>query len=221
MFRFATPWAFVLLIPWTVAVWRVWRRRRHVGVLFAPVRRLPARTGGWRVTVASLMPAAFLLALLLLIIAAARPQTFFARERRQVDSLAIMMVVDVSGSMEALDLSPVDPARADAQTRLDVVKELFAEFIGKRPDDLIGLVAFGGYASTRSPLTADHRALLQILKATTIPRQELDGQGQPVDQEELLTAVGDGLATASMQGIVRSKDFLRIRCFPGRTCCGF
>lgn len=196
MFRFAQPFAFLLLIPWGLAAWRVLRRGARAGLLFATVGRLPARTAGWRGALARLLPALFLLGMLLLIVAAARPQTFFARERRTVDALAIAMAVDVSGSMEALDLSRHDPAGPDAQTRLDVVKEMFASFIEKRPDDLIALVAFGGYASTRSPLTADHRALLQVLKATSIPQSEFDAEGRPVSQEELLTAIGDGLATA-------------------------
>lgn len=196
MFRFATPYAFLLLIPWGIAVWRLFRRGARSALLFAPMHRLPARTAGWRSVAARLLPVVFVLGAALLIVAAARPQTFFARERRTVDALAIAMAVDVSGSMEALDLTEGTPTGANAQTRLDVVKTMFARFIEQRPDDLIALVAFGGYASTRSPLTADHPALLQILKATSIPKSEFDEQGRAVSQEELLTAIGDGLATA-------------------------
>ena len=196
MFRFATPTAFLLLIPWGVALWRLFRRGAPSALLFAPMHRLPARTAGWRSLAARLLPVVFALGTLLLIVAAARPQTYFSRQRRTVDALAIAMAVDVSGSMEALDLTEGSPASPDAQTRLDVVKTMFGRFIGQRPDDLIALIAFGGYASTRSPLTADHAALLQILKATSIPRPDLDGAGRVTSQEELLTAVGDGLATA-------------------------
>ena len=196
MLRLATPLAFLLLIPWGLAVWRLFRRGARSALIFAPMHRLPARTAGWRSTAARLLPVVFALGALLLIVAAARPQTFFVRERRTVDALAIAMVVDVSGSMEALDLTEGSPAAPNAQTRLDVVKTMFARFIEQRPDDLIALIAFGGYASTRSPLTADHAALLQVLKATSIPKSEFDEQGRVVSQEELLTAVGDGLATA-------------------------
>ena len=196
MFRFATPLAFLLLLPWGLALWRLFRRGPRRALLFAPMHRLPVRTAGWRSVAARLLPALFALGALLLIVAAARPQTFFARERRTVDALAIAMAVDVSGSMEALDLTEGTPTGPNAQTRLDVVKSVFGRFIRQRPDDLIALVAFGGYASTRSPLTADHAALLQILKATSIPRNAVDEQGRTVSQEELLTAIGDGLATA-------------------------
>ncbi len=197
MFNFATPIAFLLLIPWAIAAWRLYRTGKKSGVLFAPAARLPANTAGWRVMVARLLPALFLLAALLLIFAVARPRTSLAREHRSVDSIAIEMIVDVSGSMEGLDLSPdMD------KTRLDVVKEMFATFIGKRADDLIGLVTFGGYASTRAPLTADHRALAHVLKGVEIPKSRLDAQGRPVDQEETMTALGDGLST----GLARLQD---------------
>lgn len=196
MFHFATPLAFLLLLPWAAAAWRLYRRGRVAGVLFAPTHRLPTNTSGWRVVVARALPALFLLGALLLIVAAARPQTFLARERRDVNAIAIQMAVDLSGSMQALDLSERTPAGVVEQTRLDVVKATFARFIEKRPDDLIGLVTFGGYASTRSPLTADHRALLHVLKGVEIPTSQTDDQGRPVSQEELLTAIGDGLTTA-------------------------
>jgi len=195
--RFAHPIAFLLAIPWLIAAWRLYRRGERAGILFAPVRWLPPKTAGWRVAASRLLPAIFLAGAALLILAAARPQTFVARERRTVDALAIAMTVDVSGSMDALDMTPRALLGTPAEkTRLDVVKETFADFIRRRPDDLIALIAFGGYASTRSPLTVDHRALLHVLKGVRIPKADLDDQGRPVTQEELLTAIGDGLATA-------------------------
>ncbi len=199
MFAFATPLAFLLLLPWAAAAWRLYRQGRRAGVLFAPASRLPVKTAGWRVAIARVLPAVFLLGTLLMIVAAARPRTALTREHRSVNAIAIEMVVDVSGSMEALDLTP--PGQP-YQTRLDVVKELFAKFVEARPDDLIGLVTFGGYASTRAPLTADHRALVHVLKGVEIPRAQTDAQGRPVDQEETLTAIGDGLAT----GVARLVD---------------
>ncbi len=199
MFSFATPLAFLLLLPWAFAAWRLYRTGRRAGVLFAPTHRLPAKTAGWRVALARTVPLLFLAGSLLLILAAARPRTTLARERRSVNAIAIGMVVDVSGSMEALDLSP---SQQEWKTRLDVVKEMFARFVEERPDDLIGLVTFGGYASTRAPLTADHRALVHVLKGVEIPRSQTDAQGRPIDQEETLTAIGDGLAT----GVARLTD---------------
>ena len=197
---FAWPLCFLLSVPLALAAWRMLRRGRRAGIKFAPVRRLPARTAGWRARVANLAPWFFLAGAALLIIAAARPRTSLARSSRSVDAIAIAMAVDVSGSMEALDFTA--RGASTEKTRLDVVKEMFAKFVEARPDDLIGLVTFGGYASTRAPLTADHEVLLHVLKGVQVPSVTYDANGRPVDQEETMTAIGDGLATA----IARVKD---------------
>ena len=197
---FAWPLCFLLSVPLALAAWRMLRRGRRAGIKFAPVRRLPARTAGWRARVANLAPWFFLAGAALLIIAAARPRTSRARSSRSVDAIAIAMAVDVSGSMEALDFTA--RGASTEKTRLDVVKEMFAKFVEARPDDLIGLVTFGGFASTRAPLTADHEVLLHVLKGVQVPSVAYDANGRPVDQEEQMTAIGDGLATA----IARVKD---------------
>jgi Ca-activated chloride channel family protein len=55
-------------------------------------------------------------------------------------------------------------------------------------------VTFGGYASSLSPLTADHEALLHVLKGVEVPAMQFDANGEIVDRDETMTAVGDGLA---------------------------
>ncbi len=194
----ANPYALFLLFPWAFAAWRVFRHATVAGLLFAPVHRLPPKTGGWRTFAAKILPVFFLLGALLLIFAAARPQTLFARINRTSDAIAIMMTVDVSGSMEALDLTPKNTLNTSSEkNRLDVVKDTFKAFINERPADLVGLVTFGGFAATRAPLTLDHAAVLHALDGVTIPSGTIDAQGRPLNQEELLTAVGDGLTTAA------------------------
>jgi len=192
MFRFAQPYAFFLIIPAVLAVWRVYRRRVRSGILFAPAGRLPRGRNTWRTRLAQILPSLFLAGILGSITALARPRTVLSKTRRTVDVIAIMMTVDISGSMEALDLSTETTRR----TRLDAVKETFGEFVEERPDDLIGLVTFGGYASTRAPLTTDHAALLHVLEGVESPKQQQNKDGEIINREELLTAIGDGLATA-------------------------
>lgn len=199
---FANPCLLLLFLPLGFAAWRLLRRGRKRGIRFSAVARLPAPAAGWRARVAALTPFVLLAGLALLVLAAARPRTSLARERKSVDAIAIAMTVDVSGSMDALDLTPKGERFSRQTTRLAVVKKLFAEFVEKRPDDLIGLVTFGGYAATRSPLTADHAALLNVLKGVEIPSVALDAQGRPISRDEQMTAIGDGLATA----LARLKD---------------
>lgn len=196
MFRFAHPFYLFLLVPLAAAAWFVFRKRIRKGLLFSATFRIPAQGITFRTLAASILPAVYLLGLALVVFALARPQTVFSRIRNKSDAIAIEMVVDVSGSMEALDLSLKTPTGTKFRTRLDASKETFTEFVNKRPDDLIGLVTFGGFAATRAPLTGDHEALIHVLKGIDIPRPSFDSQGQVVDQEELLTAIGDALATA-------------------------
>lgn len=186
---FAFPYALILLVPAAFAAWRLLRRGRKSGVVFSAVSRLPARTGGWRILLASVSPFLAILALAMLVVAAARPRTPHAADNRKVDAIAIVMTVDVSGSMSALDLTPPGTRYSADTTRLAVVKKVFADFVEKRPDDLIGLVAFGSFASARSPLTADHQSLLNVLKGVEIP--EGDGEAE--------TAIGDGLSVALLR----------------------
>lgn len=136
------------------------------------------------------LPAAFLaIASLALAVALAGPRTGNAVTEVKREGIAIGMVVDRSGSMEARDF-----VRGDTSTsRLDVVKKIFHDFVqggggfGEgRPDDLIGLVTFARYADGLCPLTLDHGNLLAIL----------DEIETPVDASEDGTAVGEGLALA-------------------------
>ena len=178
---FANPWILLLFLPLAVAAWRLLRRGRRSGIRFSATARLPAKTAGWRAKLAALTPFILLAGLAALVVAAARPRSPLAREKKSIDAIAIAMTVDVSGSMDALDLAPAgtdfrNPSRKlEEWTRLSVVKRLFAEFVEKRPDDLIGLVSFGTF----------------------------DAQGNAIGgEDEANTAIGDGLSTA----LLRLKD---------------
>ena len=199
---FANPWMLTMLAPLALAAWRLLRHGRKAGIKFSALGRISGGAAGWRAKVAAATPLILLLGLSLLVVAAARPRTSLAREKKSVDAIAIAMTVDVSGSMDALDLTPRGERFSRDTTRLAVVKKLFAEFVAKRPDDLIGLVTFGGFASTRCPLTADHEALLQVLGGVQIPSIAVDERGNAISGEEQRTAIGDGLATA----LARLKD---------------
>lgn len=200
--NFANPSCLFLTLPLALAAWRLLRRGRKGGIRFSAISRLPAGAAGWRANVAALTPFLLLAGLSLLVVAAARPRSPLAHLSREVNAIAIAMTVDVSGSMEALDLTPPGEKFSRETTRLSVVKRLFAEFVEKRPDDLIGLITFGGYAATRSPLTADHAALLAVLKGVEIPSVAVDAAGNAIAGDEQMTAIGDGLATA----LARLKD---------------
>ena len=200
--NFANSWLLLLMLPVGFVAWRLLRRGRRAGIRFSALARIRTTRVGWRAKVAGMTPFILLAGLILLVVAAARPRTTVSHGTRTVDAIAIAMTVDISGSMDALDLTPKGERFSKETTRLAVVKKVFADFVARRPDDLIGLVTFGGYAATRAPLTADHDALLNVLKGVEIPSIAFDAQGRAISGDEQMTAVGDGLATA----LARLKD---------------
>ena len=147
-------------------------------------------------------PGCFWRAWPLLVIALARPQQGREEYRIRAEGIAIEMAVDRSGSMQALDFTIDD----EPANRLQTIKKVFREFVGGdgdlsgRPDDLIGLVAFGGFAEAKCPLTLDHAALVQVLDDVKIPEPILNHRGEIINQrllqEESATAIGDAIAAA-------------------------
>lgn len=129
-----------------------------------------------------------LLSMVLIIIAAARPQQVSGRRIQRTSGLDLMLVIDTSGSMRALDFFAADGAR---QNRLAVVKEVLAEFISARDNDRIGMIVFGDEAYTQAPLTSDHDVLQAFLAQIEIG---LAGEK---------TAIGDaiGVATSRLKDI--------------------
>jgi len=132
--------------------------------------------------------ALFLLALLFLIISLARPREGRQQTVTQSEGIAIEMVVDRSGSMQALDFR-IEGQHVD---RLTAVKNVAGKFVtgdqslDGRVGDLVGLVTFAGYADGITPPTLDHGFLTSSLNQTEIvtARSE-DG-----------TAIGDAIALA-------------------------
>ncbi len=194
---FAHPLILSLLLPLLGIVGWVYRRMRPQGVLFSDASVRFSVTGlTWRTCVTLITPGIYCLGLMALIVAAANPREITHEMPPSKDALAIMLVADISGSMEALDFSP----ETYDKTRLDVLKQTFENFIHRCPDDLIGIVTFGGFAKVRSPLTIDHKALLQHVRNIQIPGN--DPNDPLVSREEQQTAIGDGLSIA----LLRIKD---------------
>lgn len=98
------------------------------------------------------------LALILIIIAIARPQGGEKVMEEQVEGIDIMMVLDVSKSMDARDLYP---------TRLNAIKQVVDDFIDSSYGDRIGVIAFAGEATVVCPLTNDHGAVISFVDRLT------------------------------------------------------
>jgi len=157
-------------------------------LIFSSFRLLPRRASSWRTRFAWLPSVLVAAAVASTGFALAGPRRDKHDRRVEREGIALMMVVDVSGSMRALDLSEPD----HEMTRLDAVKEVFEDFVNPggslpgRPDDAIGLVSFALYADPRCPLTLDHDNLTHIAQGLQIV----------ANQKENFTSIGDGLALA-------------------------
>lgn len=104
------------------------------------------------------------LCLVLIVMAMTRPQLPIEETKVFVEGVDIVLVLDTSGSMRALDFE-MGGKRYD---RLTVAKNVVENFIGKRVNDRIGLVAFSATAYTVCPLTLDHDWLLKNLERVSI-----------------------------------------------------
>ncbi len=207
VFRFGSPWVWFLLIPFVVVV-LLTRRHEQPAALYSSVELLKSLPITFGQRIRRVLPLLKWIGLLLVIAALARPQLGREEFRIRTEGIAVQMCIDRSGSMQALDF-PVDGQQVD---RLTAVKSVFHDFVAGnddfdgRPDDLIGLVAFGGFATALCPPTLDHGALLEVLQSVEISKPIRDDKGKVINErllvEERKTAIGDALALA----VDRLKD---------------
>ncbi len=196
--EFTYPWflLLLLLIP-AVVVWQRWRRPR---ALRLPGVDLLPRVISWRARLARWGGRGLrLLGLALLMVAAAGPRWPDLRRQIDTEGIAILMVVDVSGSMAEKDFD----WNGQTISRLDAVKRVFRLFVAGgqseelpegvdpaafegRPTDLIGLVTFATRPETACPLTLSHSVLLRWL-------DEQQPRSIPTESE---TNISDGIALA-------------------------
>lgn len=171
---FANPYFFwlFLLLPLAIA-WYIFKRKEETAAL----KISTVDSFKYKSFLPKLKPGLFILRLLALsaiIVAMARPQTEDISTRTKTTrGIDIVMAIDVSSSMLARDLKP---------NRLSALKDVAADFIKKRPNDRIGLVAYAGEGYTKTPITTDKNIVLNSLREITYGQLE-DG-----------TAIGMGLS---------------------------
>jgi len=151
-------------------------RRRAAAMAFSQVALVKKR--GLASWLADLPAALRVVAVGAIAIALARPETYRI-VKHDVDSIDIMLVVDMSKSMEETDMQ---------RDRLDAAQRVMRRFLHKTHNDRVGLVVFGQQAMLQCPLTQDTKLLEQIVSDLAIG-----------DVPELGTAIGDGLALALAQ----------------------
>jgi Ca-activated chloride channel family protein len=178
-FRFERPWAGLLLIGGVlVLAARAWLQRRAAPRLRISRGRDVIRAGaGRRAWLRDALTGLRVTAVLLMALGLMGPQSIHARDRAQVEGIDIILVQDLSLSMQAADIQP---------SRFEASKQVLDGFIQRRPNDRIGAVIFGRSAYTLLPLTTDKQALRNVI--ADLQLRQIDGRGTAIGN-----AVGTGL----------------------------
>jgi len=200
--HFSSPIFFLLLLLVPPAVWLryVWNRRQ--AIQFSSTALLKGLPRTWRLRMQPVLPLLLATGLGCLVVALARPQRGLADSRVRTEAVDMILLLDLSGSMDTPDFTiPISEAiekSGPSQTpkllsafinrrisRLEASKDVIERFLGKRPNDRIGMVGFATIPYAVAPLTLDHGWLIKRMEG--LHTRMLDGRK---------TAIGDGIASA-------------------------
>jgi len=205
MLRFASPYFLLLLLLMPAMVWYRYRRHRTPtmanSALF-PAAGIPASAA---LRMRRLVPAIKYTVLCLMVVALARPQWGTERTEVLTKGINIILALDLSESMAALDFKE----KGRVVNRLKAVKGVVQEFISKRNGDRIGMVVFGTHAYTQLPLTRDYNTMVSILD-----RLEIGAAGKS-------TAIGDAIGISLKRlADIESKSNIIILLTDGQSNAG-
>ncbi len=178
---FGRPYLLLLLLVLPVAAWLLGRRGKPPAFVYSSVdlvrglfRFNKRRSGAFLASIRWLAIALFIVAL-------AQPRLTRSETKVTASGVDIVVAIDLSGSMNSEDFE----VRGKRVNRFNMARAVLSRFLDQRPNDRIGLVAFGSQAYIATPLTLDHDFL----------RRNLDRLHIGVIDENR-TAIGSALATA-------------------------
>jgi len=186
MFRFASPYFFLLLAILPILMYYRTRRQIRPGMGMSSLTSVRHISPSPFLVIQRILPILKYVALCLMIIAMARPQSGTKKENILTEGINIALAVDLSGSMEALDFK----RKGKIVNRLEAVKGVVQDFISKRSGDRIGMVVFGSNAYTQLPLTRDYNTIVSVLE-----RLKIGAAGKN-------TAIGDAIGIS----LIRLED---------------
>ena len=194
MFRFASSYFLILLLLIPLLLWHLRRRRAPVMAgsdgRSAEIPPSPALRIRW------LVPLLCYLSLALMVTALARPQWGTRKTTINTSGINIVLTLDLSESMAALDFR--DQGRM--VNRLEAVKSVVQDFIARRSGDRIAVVVFGDQAYTHLPLSRDYHTIVSILD-----RLKIGAAGRT-------TAIGDaiGISLKRLQDIESRSNVITL-----------
>jgi Ca-activated chloride channel homolog len=205
MLRFASPLFLLLLVVAAFLIFFKLREKNRSHIKVSSLNGLDNVSYSFMVTLSKIVPILKIAALVCLIFALARPQSGDRKVNVTTQGVNIILALDLSESMRALDF------KKDKKiiTRLEAVKAVVLDFIMKRDGDRIGMVVFGSNAFTQLPLTRDYNTIAFILDRLKI------GAAGPN------TAIGDaiGISLKRLEDI-KSKSNIIILLTDGKSNSG-
>lgn len=192
--QFAHPsylWLFLIFMP--LIAWHVYKwKNAHPSLAISTLSPFASIGRSWKEYVRHLLFALRLAAIGCLIIILARPQTRDSWNTTSTEGTDIMLALDISSSMLAMDFTP---------NRLEAAKTVASEFVSGRESDNIGIVVFAGESLTGIPMTVDRSMLINYINSINMDMLP-DG-----------TAIGDGIATSLnrlKEGKAKSRSIILI-----------
>lgn len=164
MYRFEDPLFLVLLLIIPVMLYCSRKKGSSCAICFPGLQVAAALPRPATLRLRGLLVLLRCAAVILCVCALARPQSGLKSTEITTEGIDIMLCLDTSGSMRALDFT-LDGERA---MRLAVVKQVVSQFIKARGNDRIGMVVFGAEAFTQCPVTLDYGVLLSLLDSVEI-----------------------------------------------------
>ena len=177
--EFLHPWVFVLLVLPILVFWAYTAGRSvFARTINYPLTHLKVEQSSFRVLFTRWLPATlYTLSLILMVTALARPTKIDHTALPPTEGIDIMLLMDVSSSMNKQDFYP---------NRFIAAQSNALQFVNKRLNDRIGVTVFAKESLLQAPLTLDHEALEDYISSLYL------GIVNPE-----LTAIGDGLAVAT------------------------
>ena len=196
-FQFQFPWVLALLA--LLPVYAILRGRfGKLSALRFPSADIARAAGATaRAAAGRLLLFLRLLTVGLFIVALAGPRFANDRTETQASGVDIMLALDLSWSMMALDMS----APNEHVSRFDIASQVMEDFIHRRPGDRLGLIVFSAVPYLASPLTLNHDWLVENLHRLHVGLIR-----------DLGTAIGDATAAAAkrLKGLKDSKSRITI-----------
>ncbi|HEY5653824.1 MAG TPA: VWA domain-containing protein [Pontiella sp.] len=179
--RFSNPYFLLLLLLIPLLIWLRLCLQRKCSMQFSNSSALKELPKSWRIRLQPVLPLFYAAGVFCLIVALARPQRGLSESRVRTEAVDIILLLDLSQSMDTPDFQKQNRHIS----RLDASKDVLERFLEKRPNDRIGMVGFATLPYAVAPLTLDHDWLVQRMQG--LHTGMLDGNR---------TAIGDGIASA-------------------------